>query len=54
MVQFIIICVIVGAALYLTQVLPIDATFKTIIRIVVIVAFAIYALKLLLPMASIS
>jgi hypothetical protein len=50
--QFIIVCILVGAALYITQVLPIDGVFKTIIRVVVIVAFAIYAIKVLLPMAG--
>jgi hypothetical protein len=50
--QFLIICIIVGAALYLVMLLPIDATVKTIIKVVVIVAFAIYALKLLVPLAG--
>lgn len=49
--QFIIVCIVVGAVLYLAKLLPIDATFKTILTVVVIVVFAIYALRLLWPMA---
>lgn len=49
--QFIIICIVVGAVLYLAKLLPIDATFKTILTVIVIVVFAIYALRLLWPLA---
>jgi len=50
--QFLIICIIVGAALYLLSRLPIDATMKTIIKVIVIVALVIYAIKLLAPLAG--
>lgn len=50
--QFLIVCIIVGAALYLLGLLPIDATMKMIVKVIVIVAFAIYALKLLAPLAG--
>lgn len=52
MLQFIILCILVGAALYVANLLPIQPTLKTIINVVVIVAFAIYALRLLWPMAG--
>ena len=51
--QFIIILIIVGAALYLLQLVPIDATIKRIIQVIVIVFLVIYAIKLLAPMAGI-
>lgn len=53
MLQFIILLVIVGAALYLLQLIPIDATIKRIIQVIVIVILVIWAIKLLLPMAGI-
>ena len=49
--QFIIVCIVVGAVLYLAKLLPIDALFKTILTVIVVVVFAIYALRLLWPMA---
>lgn len=53
MLQFIILLVIVGAALYLLQLIPIDATIKRIIQVIVIVILVIWAIKLILPMAGI-
>lgn len=50
--QFLIVCIIVGAVLYILSLLPIDATLQLIIRVIVIVVFAIYAIKLLLPLAG--
>ncbi len=52
MLQFIILCVVVGAALYVANRLPLDATIKMIINVVAVVVFAIYALRLLWPMAG--
>lgn len=50
MLSLIVILIIAGAAIYIVQVVPIDATMKTIIRVIIIVAMAIYALRLLAPM----
>lgn len=50
--QFIVALVIVGALLYILQLLPIDGTIKRIIQVVVIVVLVIWALRLLLPMAG--
>lgn len=50
--EFIIALVIVGAALYILQLLPIDATVKTIIQVIVVVIIVIYAIRLLLPFAG--
>ena len=44
-----ILLIVVGAVLYLIPYLPIDATIKRIIQVIVIVAAAIYLLKILLP-----
>lgn len=52
MLEFIIALVIIGAALYILQLLPIDATVKRIIQVIVVVILVIYALQLLLPMAG--
>lgn len=49
MVNLIILLVIVGAALYLIQLIPIDATIKRVIQVIVIVLVIIYALRLLAP-----
>jgi hypothetical protein len=43
--QFLIVCIIVAAALYILSLLPIDATLQLIIRVIVIVGFAIYAIS---------
>lgn len=47
--QLIIIFIIVGAALYILNLLPIDATVKRIAQVVAIVILAVYLLKALLP-----
>jgi len=52
-IQFLIVLIIVGAALYLLQLVPIDGTIKRIIQVIVIVFLVIWAIKLLLPMAGI-
>ena len=51
--EFIIVLVIVGALLYILQFVPIDATIKRIIQVVVIVFLVIWAIKILLPMAGV-
>lgn len=47
--QILILLIVVGALLYLLNILPIDATVKRIIQVIGIVIVAIYLLKLLLP-----
>lgn len=54
MIEFIIALVIVGAALYLLQLLPIDATIKRVIQVIVIVVLVVWALRFLLPMAGLN
>lgn len=49
MVELIILLILVGAALYIVSLLPLDATIKTIIYVVIVVAVAIYAIRLLAP-----
>lgn len=49
-----ICCIIVGAGLYMLEMVPIDATIKRIIRIVVIVIFVIYLLIFLAGLAGLS
>ena len=45
MISLIIMLIIVGALLYLLRLLPIDATMRTVIYVVVVVAMAIYVLR---------
>lgn len=52
--QFLIALVIIGAALYLLQLAPIDGTIKRIIQVIVIVVLIVMAINLLLPMAGLS
>jgi len=52
--QLLIIAIVVGAVLYIMQLVPMDARLKQIIIVIAIVVFAIYALKMLLPMAGLS
>lgn len=52
MLQLLIIAIVVGAIIYVIRLLPIDDTFKMIVTVIAIVVFAIYAIKLLAPMAG--
>jgi hypothetical protein len=54
MLQLLIALVIVGAALYLLQLVPIDGTVKKIIQVIIIVVLVIYAIRVLLPFAGLS
>ena len=45
LVNLIIMLVVIGALLYIMQMLPIDAIIKNIIYVVVIVAIVIYVLR---------
>jgi hypothetical protein len=53
MLQLLIVLIIVGAALYLLQLIPIDATIKRVIQVIVIVFLVIWAIRVLWPMAGI-
>ena len=45
MIELLIALLIVGAVLYLLQLVPIDGTIKTVIQVVVIVGVLIYLLR---------
>lgn len=45
MIELLIALIIVGAVLYLIQFVPIDATIKRIIQVIVIVVVLIYVLR---------
>ena len=45
MIELLVALVILGAALYLLQLVPLDGTIKTIIRVVVIVGVVVYVLR---------
>jgi hypothetical protein len=47
MLQLLIAFIVVGALLYILNLLPIDATMKRIAWVVVIVVFAIYVIRIL-------
>jgi hypothetical protein len=49
MISLLIFLILIGAVLYIVQLLPIDATIKKIIYVVVIVFIAIYALQMMAP-----
>lgn len=44
--------IIVGAILFIVNRLPIDGTIKLIIQVIAVVFVAIYALRILAPMAG--
>lgn len=50
--QLLILAIIVGAVVYIVKLLPVDETIKRVVVIIAVVALAIYALKVLLPMAG--
>jgi hypothetical protein len=52
LVQLLIALIVIGALLYIVELLPIDATFRRIVQVIAIVAAVIWALKALLPMAG--
>lgn len=49
LIQIIILLIVVGAILYIVDILPLDGTVKRIAQVVAVVVLAIYLLKLLLP-----
>jgi hypothetical protein len=45
MIELLIILIVLGAGLYLVELLPIDGTIRRIIQVVAIVAVVIYLLR---------
>jgi hypothetical protein len=48
MVSLLVVLILVGALLYMTQLLPIDATVKQIIYIVMVVGLVLWVLRMFL------
>lgn len=44
-ISVLVVLILAGAAIYVVNVLPIDATFKTIAKVVVIIAVVIWLLQ---------
>lgn len=53
LITVIIALILVGAAVYIANVLPIDNTFKTIIKVVAVVALVIWLLRGFAPALNI-
>ena len=49
LVSLLIALIIVGAVIYLVGILPIDATIKTVIKVIAIVFLAVWLLRALAP-----
>lgn len=49
MIELLIILIVLGAGLYILQLLPIDGTIKRIIMVIAIVAVAVWLLRTFLP-----
>jgi len=47
LVTLIVLLIVVGVALYLVQLIPMDPVIRTLIRVVVILFVVLYALKVL-------
>lgn len=54
MLELIIALIIIGALLYLLQLLPIDATVKTIIQVIAIVVLVIWLLREFWPLTGLN
>lgn len=52
LITVIIALILVGAVVYIAGILPIDGTFKTIIKVVAVVALAIWLLRGFAPSFS--
>lgn len=52
LIPLLIALVIFGAALYLLNLVPMDARVKQVILVIAIVFIVIYAIRVLLPMAA--
>ncbi len=49
LVSILIALIVLGGLIYIVGILPIDATIKTIIKVVAVLVIAIYLLRLLAP-----
>lgn len=54
LIGLLILCVVVGAALYLLQLVPMDATVKQVIKVVVILILVVYVILFLATLAGLS
>lgn len=52
LIQILILVIVVGGLLYILSILPIDATLKTIGRVVILIIAAIYAITMLMPLLN--
>lgn len=52
MLTLLIALIVTGALLYILQLLPIDATLKKIAWVIIIVIFAVYAIRILAGMLN--
>ena len=52
LIQVLILVIVVGGLLYILSILPIDATIKTIGRVVILILAAIYAITMLAPLLN--
>ena len=44
--------IVIGAVLYIVNILPIDATFKRTIQVIAVVLLAVWVIRALLPAAG--
>jgi hypothetical protein len=50
--QLLIVAIIVGALVYIIQILPLNGMVKQIVIVIAVVVLAIYAIKLIVPLAG--
>lgn len=53
LVSLLIVLIVLGAMIYVVGLLPIDATIKTVIKVIAIVVIAIWLLRALAPVLHI-
>lgn len=49
MLELLIVLIVLGAGLYILQLLPLDATIKRIIMVIVVVAVVVWLLRMFAP-----
>lgn len=54
LIQLLIVAIIVGAIVYIVQLLPLNGTIKQVVIVAAVVILAIYAIKLIAPMAGLT
>lgn len=54
LIGLLILCVVVGAGLYLLNMVPIDPAIKTVIRVVVILVLVIYVIVFIATMFGVN